>query len=51
MQRNTDFNDVAIVTVKGNGYEIYFCDMRGNETMNKMENTNLNKKNWISTLM
>ena len=51
MQKTTDFNDVAIATMKENGYEIYFCDMRGNETMNKMENTNLNKKNWISTLM
>ena len=42
-----NFNDVAILSIKGNGYRIYFRYMRKNEAIAFMTNSNLKDKNGI----
>ena len=44
MQKAMNFNDVAIVSIKGNDYRIHFWYMRKDEAISKMHNSNLNKK-------
>ena len=47
MQRAMNFNDVAIVSIKGNDYRIHFWYMRKNDAAVLMTNSNLNDKNRI----
>ena len=44
MQKAINFNDVAIVSVKGSEYRIHFCYMSKNYIINIMKNFNLNDK-------
>ena len=44
MQRDTSFTDVAIVSIKGSDYRIYFWYMSKDDVINIMNNSNLNKK-------
>ena len=44
MQKAMNFNDVAIVSIKGNDYRIHFWYMSKNEAISIMHNSNLNKK-------
>ena len=39
-----NFNDVAIVSIKGNNYRIHFWYISKNDTINIIINTNLNEK-------
>ena len=39
-----NFNDVAIVSIKGNYYRIYFWYMSKDETISIMDNSSLNEK-------
>ena len=41
------FNDIAIVSIKGNDYRIHFWYMSKNDTIALMNNSNLNDKNGI----
>ena len=45
MQKAMNFNDVAIVSIKGNDYRIYFWYMSKNDAISIMNNSNLNEKN------
>ena len=45
MQKAINFNDIAIVSVKGSDYRIHFWYMSKNDAINIMKNFNLNKKN------
>ena len=47
MQKAMNFNDVAIVSVKGNDYRNYFWYMSKNDAIALMTNSNLNDKNRI----
>ena len=38
------FNDVAIVSIKGNDYRIHFWYMSKDDAINIMNNSNLNQK-------
>ena len=38
------FNDVAIVSIKGNDYRTHFSYMRENDAISIMNNSNLNEK-------
>ena len=44
MQKVMNFNDVAIVSIKGNYYRIYFWYMNKDETISIMHNSSLNEK-------
>ena len=44
MQKAMSFNDVAIVSVKGNDYRIHFWYMSKYDAISIMNNSNLNKK-------
>ena len=44
MQKTMNFNHVAIVSIKGNNYRIYFWYMSKNDTINIMKNSSLNEK-------
>ena len=44
MQKVMNFNDVAIVSIKGNNYRIHFWYMSKNDAINIMKNSNLNEK-------
>ena len=44
MQKAINFNHVAIVSVKGSDYRIYFWYMSKDDAINIMENSNLNEK-------
>ena len=44
MQKAMNFNDVAIVSFKGNDYRIYFWYMNKDDSINIMKNSNLNEK-------
>ena len=44
MQKAMNFNDVAIVSIKGNDYRVHFWYMSKDDTINIMNNSNLNKK-------
>ena len=46
MQKAINFNDVAIVSIKGNDYRVYFWYMSKNNVVSIMNNYNF-KKNWI----
>ena len=39
-----NFNDVAVVSVKRSGYKIHFWNMREDDAINIMINSNLNEK-------
>ena len=43
MQKAMNFNDVAIVSIKGNDYRIYFWYMSKDDAINIMSNSNLNE--------
>ena len=44
MQKTMKFNDVAIVSIKGNDYRIHFWYMSKDDTISIMHNSNLNDK-------
>ena len=44
MQKAMNFNDAAIVTVKGNGYWIHFFYMGKDEAINLLKNADLTEK-------
>ena len=44
MQKAINFNDVAIVSVKGSYYKIHFWYMTKNDVINIMKHLNLNEK-------
>ena len=44
MQKARNFNDVAIVSIKGSDYRIHFWNMSKDDTMNIMKNSNLHEK-------
>ena len=39
-----NFNDIAIVSIKGNGYIIHFWCMSKDDAINIMKNSNVNEK-------
>ena len=43
MQKAVNFNDVAIVSVKGNDYKIHFWHMSQDRAINIMKNSDLNE--------
>ena len=43
MQKALNFNDVAIVSIKGNDYRIHFWYMSKNDAVNIMKISNLRK--------
>ena len=45
MQKNINFNDFVILSVKGNDYRIHFWYMSKGDAINIMKNPNLNEKN------
>ena len=47
MQKAMNFNDVAIVSIKGNDYRIHFWYMSKSDAIVLMTNSNLNDKNGI----
>ena len=47
MQKTMNFNDVAIVSIKGNDYRIHFWYMSKNDAIVLMANSNLKDKNGI----
>ena len=47
MQKAINFNDVAIVSVKGNDYRIHFWYMSKNDAISVMHRSNLSKKTGI----
>ena len=47
MQKDISFNDVAIVSIKGNDYRIHFWYMNKNDAIIFMTNSNLKDKNGI----
>ena len=47
MQKAMNFNDVAIVSIKGNDYRINFWYMSKNDAIVLMANSNLKDKNGI----
>ena len=44
MQKAINFNDVAILSIKGNDYRIHFRCMSKNDAINLMNNSSLNEK-------
>ena len=47
MQKSINFNNVAIVSIKGNDYRIHFWYMSKDDAINKMKNSDSNKKDWL----
>ena len=47
MHKATNFNNVAIVHIKGTDYRIYFWYMRKNDAINIMKNSHLNEKSGL----
>ena len=45
MQKDIDFNDFVILSVKGNDYRIHFWYMSKDDAINTMKNSNLNEEN------
>ena len=43
MQKAISFNNVAIVSIKENGYRIHFSCMSKNDAINIIKNSNLNE--------
>ena len=46
-----NFNDVAIVPIKGNNYRVHFWHMRKDEAISIMHNSSLNEKTGLLELM
>ena len=44
IQKALNFNDVAIVSIKGNDYRIHFWYMNKNDAMSLINNSSLNEK-------
>ena len=44
MEKAMNFNDVAIVSVKGSDYRIHFWHISKNDAINMMKSSNLNEK-------
>ena len=44
MEKAMNFNDVAIVSIKGNDYRIHFWYMSKNDAINSINNSSLNEK-------
>ena len=44
MQKAINFNDAAIVSVKGSDYRIHFWHMSKDDAISIMNNSNLNEK-------
>ena len=44
MQKGTNFNDVAIVFIKGSDYKIHFYYMSKDDAISIMNNSSVNKK-------
>ena len=44
IQKAMNFNDVAIVSIKGNDYRIHFWYISKDDTINLMNNSDLNEK-------
>ena len=44
MQKIMNFNDVTIVSIKGNDYRIHFWYMSKDEAVSMMNNSSLNEK-------
>ena len=44
MQKAMNFNDIAIVSIKGNDYRIHFWYMSKDDAISKMNNDSLNGK-------
>ena len=44
MQKAMNFNDVAIVSIKGNDYRIHFWYISKNDAINFMNNSSLSEK-------
>ena len=47
MQKAVSFKNVAIVSIKGNDYRIYFWYISENDAITLLTNSNLNDKNGI----
>ena len=47
IQKAMNFNDVAIVSIKGSDYRIHFWDMSKNDAINITNNSNTNYKNGV----
>ena len=47
MQKAITFNDVAIVSIKGNDYRIHFWYMSKDDAINIMNNSDLNEKTGV----
>ena len=47
MQKVITFNDVAIVSIKGNDYRIHFWYMSKDDAINIMNNSDLNEKTGV----
>ena len=47
MQKAINFIDVAIVSVKGSDYRIYFWYLSKDDAINTMQNSDLNEKNGL----
>ena len=47
MQKAMSFNNVAIVSIKGNAYRIYFWYMTKHDAFSLMTNSNLKEKNGV----
>ena len=47
MQKTINFIDVAIVSVKGSDYRIYFWYLSKDDAINIMQNSDLNEKNGL----
>ena len=45
MQKAINFNNVAVVSVKGSDYRIHFWYMNKNDAINIMKNSKLHEKN------
>ena len=44
MQKAMNFNDIAIVSIKGNHYRIHFWYVSKDDAISIMNNSNLNEK-------
>ena len=44
MQKAINVNDIAIISVKGGNYKIYFWYISKDDVMNAMKKSNLNEK-------
>ena len=47
MQKAMSFENVVIVSIKGNYYRIHFCYISKNDAITLMTNSNLNDKNGV----